>query len=328
MKFLIINHEHELYHAMMGELFNQNEYSVEEIDRIHISGLKKKLHDIHYGTRANKFFEMPLKKIWDKYYQLDKYPFENNEHYIVIFMNGSLRNYYNRNYLKKIKRCHPNVELALLIFDKSIYWGAKRAISMRDLFDYVFSFDEEDCQKYQMIHFYNCFSIPTDMYKSDDLWTPAFFVGNSEGRLKKCQELFSKIGNAIPGCKFYLTAVEKQNQIKIPGVIYNQSMSFKEEMLRSYNSECLIEIIRENQTGISLRVCEAIAFNKKLITNNFNIQHMPFYNANYMKIIKDIEELDMEFILKPIHIKYRDCVLFSPINILKKIKEIYEKNNP
>ena len=135
MKFLMIDDEHELYKVMMSDLFENENYNVEEIKRVCMPKCVRILHDVHYSRRVNKFFEMPAKQIWDHWYLLDKYAFDPNEKYIVLFMNGSLRNFFNENYLMRIKKKHPNVKLCLIIFDKSIYYGAKRAIKMKKCFD-------------------------------------------------------------------------------------------------------------------------------------------------------------------------------------------------
>ena len=319
MKFLVIDDEHELYRVMMNDLFTQTHYQVEEVKRVEMPSIAKKIHDIYYSRKINRFFEMPGKSLWNHWYTLHNYPFVKDETYVVIFMNGSLRHYYNERYLKNIKKQHTNVKLCLLIFDKSIYYGAKRAISMRKCFDYVFSFDEEDCKKYGFIRFYNCFSHPYGIYKDNSKQSDAFFIGNAGGRLKKLQETFKFIATKDTKCNFFITGVDESNQEKIENVTYNKEMSFYEEMSYSYNSNCLIEILREGQTGISLRVCEAIAFNKKLITNNINIMREPFFDGRYMKVFTRPDEINVDFIKEKTNVNYNDTNIFSPVRILDLI---------
>ena len=315
----MIDDEHELYHVMMNDLFIQTKYHVEEIKRVAMPLSIKRIHDIHYSRKVNRFFEMPGKFLWNHWYTLHNYPFVKDETYVIIFMNGSLRHYYNKWYLRSIKKQHTNVKLCLLIFDKSIYYGARRAINMRKCFDYVFSFDEEDCKKYGFIRFYNCFSRPTEIYKDRSKQSDAFFIGNANGRLEKLQETFKYIEKKDSNCKFFITGVEIGNQDKIENVTYNKEMSFYEEMSYSYNSNCLVEILREGQTGISLRVCEAIAFNKKLITNNKKILQMPFFDGRYMRVFTSPDEINIAFIKEKIDVCYNDTDIFSPVRILDLI---------
>lgn len=324
MKFLMVDDEHDLYRVMMSDLFTQNIYNVEEVKRIHMNKYIKKIHDIHYSRRVNKFFEMPGKSVWNHWYTLHKYPFDKNEKYIIIFMNGSLRNYYNKRYLINLRKKYQNVKLCLLIFDKSIYYGAKRAINMRGCFDYIFSFDDEDCKKYGFLRFYNCFSFPSCLEQDKNKSSDAFFIGNANGRLEQLQKVFSYIGEKDDKCKFYITGVDDQQKKIIPNVTYNKPMSFYDEMAYSFNSNCLVEILRKGQTGISLRVCEAIAFNKKLVSNNVQLKNEEFYDERYMKIFTDPKEIDIEFIKKRIEVNYNNTSIFSPLRILERIIE-YEK---
>lgn len=322
MTFLIIDDEHDLYRVMMADLFNQEKYKVQELKRVNMPQIIKKMHDLHYSRRVNKFLEMPGKSIWNRWYELHKYPFDDDEQYTVIFLNGSLRSYYNARYLMDIKRKHRNVKLCLLIFDKSIYYGAKRAISMKDCFDYIFSFDDDDCKKYGFEKFYNCFSKPQNMVEDKNKESDAFFIGNAGGRLEELQEVFKHIASRDTNCRFYITGVEEKDKINIPNVNYNQEISFNDEMQYSYNSNCLVEVLRKGQSGISLRVCEAIAFNKKLITNNKELMTKPFYDERYMKIYESPSDIDIDFIREKDVVQYGETDVFSPLKILDRISEL------
>lgn len=322
MKFLVIDDEHELYRVMMNDLFNQDKYDVSEIKRVRMSGFVKRLHDIHYSGRVNKFFEMPFKSVWNHWYELDKYPFDEDEEYVVLFMNGSLRNFYNSAYLKSIKKRHKNVKLCLLIFDKSIYYGARRAIKMRDCFDYVFSFDDEDCEKFGFEKFYSCFSKPDIMEMDEGKRGDAFFIGDAGGRLEILQSVFSYLALNGVNSNFYITGVKEEEKKDIACVRYNEFMSIYDEMEYSYNSNCLVEILREGQSGISLRVCEAIAFNKKLITNNGRLRELPFYDERYMRIFSKADDIDIDFVRDRIDVRYEHNDYFSPVRILDRIVEL------
>jgi len=58
--------------------------------------------------------------------------------------------------------------------------------------------------------------------------------------------------------------------------------TFKNKM---ENSEILLDLVREGQNGLSFRIFEAMALQKKLITTNVNIKDYDFYNPNNILII-------------------------------------------
>lgn len=317
MKFLIVDDEHELYKVMMADLFHQTEYDVEEIPRMKLPPIFQKLYDLHYTYRM----DIPFKSIWNHFYALHKYPFDNNETYIVLFMNGSFRKHFDRQYLVRVKRKHPNVRFALLLFDHSSYFSAKRCMKMRDIFDHVFSFDDGDCKQYNMEKFYTCFSVSQNLHHDESMKNMAYFVGSGIGRLDLLKRVFTKISSQVPDCKFYITEVPQEHMTQIPGVLYNTPISFAQEMQMAYNTNCIVEIVKYNQKGISLRVCEAILFNKKLLTNNHNIKNLPFYDSRYMSIFTDEKDLDINFIQAEMKVQYDYHGEFSPVRVLDRIME-------
>ncbi len=324
MKYLIVDDEHELYYAMMGELFTQTQYDVTQIPRMVMPEFLRKLYNVHYDQRINRRIKLPFKSIWTPFYRLHKYPFDPKQTYCVIFMNGSLRKHFEKSYLLRLKKKHPNVKLAVLIFDHSSYSGAKRAIQLLPVFDYKFSFDQEDCKTFGMEHFYSCFSKPDHITVTPKKQSNAFFIGGAPGRLELLQRVFAKISTAVDNCKFYIVGVQKQDCKPIPNVIYNQTMSFHEEMQMQYNTQCILEILRQSQKGVTLRTCEAVAFNKKLLTNNQELAKMPFYDPRYMKIFTDPEDIDLDFITSNQPVKYEDDQCFSPLRIIERLEQLSE----
>ncbi|WP_028043613.1 hypothetical protein [Candidatus Stoquefichus massiliensis] len=322
MKYIMINDEHELYRAMMNDLFIQNIYDVVELQRMKIPSFLKKIYNLHYDDRINKRIPLPFKQIWYPFYELHKYDFDPNENYCVIFMNGSLRKHFEKDYLLQIKKKHANVKFALLIFDSSKYPGARRSYDLLALFDYKFSFDKNDCERYKLEYFYNCLSFPKNISEDTNKKSDAFFIGSGCGRINKLQEVFKKISNILPNCSFFITEVPLSKQEKIRGVTYNERLSFQEDLIRSYNTNCIIEILRDGQTGITLRTCEAIMFNKKLLTNNSFLSEMPFYDSRYMQIFEKTEDINIDFLLKKENVQYKNNNVFSPIRILERIEQL------
>lgn len=53
------------------------------------------------------------------------------------------------------------------------------------------------------------------------------------------------------------------------------------------DAEILIDLVRQNQTGLSFRIFEAMALNKKIITNNQTIKQYDFYNEHNILVINN-----------------------------------------
>jgi hypothetical protein len=75
----------------------------------------------------------------------------------------------------------------------------------------------------------------------------------------------------------------------------------------------LLDIHRDNQSGLSFRVFECMGLHKKLITTNFNVKEYDFYNENNILVIDaNNPVIDADFFEKP----YEEI----PTEILEKYK--------
>lgn len=326
MKYLIVDDEAELYKQMYHDLFlyeNIKKYNIEEIERMRIPRILMPIYRLHFNQRINFRIFIPFKGIWTSCYQLHKYKFDSNEKYCVIFLNGTLREHFSKKYLEKLKREHENIKLVMILYDSFSNPNAKRAIDMIPIFDTVFSFDKGDCEKHGFEYIYSTFSKPDFVKKDSNYYSSAFFVGFAQGRLKILKNTFKRITERIKNCKFIIAGVHENEKENIKDVIYNKTISYKEELQYAYNTDCIVEIIRDGQTGVSLRTCEAICFNKKLLTNNKKIKEMPFYDERYIHVFENAEKIDLDFLENDIVVKYDKNDFFSPINIVKRLNEIY-----
>lgn len=322
MKYILLDDENELYKNMYGDLLKHcpNYYHVEELPRfVKMPKWLEKIRNWHFGNRANRFFDMPGKGLWTKFYELSQYKFDPKEEYWVIVLNGTLRHYYSYQYFLKLKKNHKNVRIAMVMYDSFSNHAAKRAISIIPVFDKVFSFDKADCMRYGLDFIYSTFSMPDNVKQDSNYYSRAFFVGAAVSRLDMLQRTFKRIAEHIDNCEFHIFGVNKAQTKYSDLIVYNKWMPYSEVLQYSYNTDCIVEIVREKQSGISLRVCEAVLFNKKLVTNNENVKSYPFYNPEYIHIFNTPEDIDLSFFDKKINVDYHYSGYFSPIVILDKL---------
>lgn len=86
------------------------------------------------------------------------------------------------------------------------------------------------------------------------------------------------------------------------------------------NTNVIIEILQKGQNGSSLRYFEAVCYNRKLLTNNPNIEKLPFYNPEYMKVFSSSDDIDVEWVKKKGEIDYGYDRSFSPYYLLSKMR--------
>ena len=320
MKFIIIDDEHELYKNMYADVLHDQFSDIIEVSNFkNLSKVLKIFEKVLYNRRLNRHIKVPLKKLYNRYYTLSSYNFDPKEKYWIIMMNGTLCSYYPEDYLLNLKKCNSNIKLAMVLYDSFSNKSAKRAISLIPVFDVVFSFDEQNAREYGLKYIYSTFSIP-DYLKSDVKYkSSVFFFFFGADRELELNESLSYIAKNVKNSKFGIVGVKQEKYKEL--IDYNKPISYREELMYTYNTECIVEIVKKGQSGITLRTCEAIAFNKKLLTNNSNIKKYPFYNSKYISVFENTEDIDIDFIKKEILVDYQYDGCFSPMRIIDSLKE-------
>lgn len=320
MKFIIIDDEHELYKNMYADIIHGQYGDIVEVSNFQeLPKVLKMLEKILYNRRLNRHIKVPFKGKYNRYYTLSSYTFDPKEKYWIIMLNGTLCSYYSEEFLQNLKREHHNVKLAMVLYDDFANRSAQRAISMIPVFDKVFSFDEQNAREYGLEYIYSTFSIPNDLKLDEKYKSNAFFIGNGADREQDLNETLSYIAQNVKDCKFGIVGVKQEKYKDL--IAYNSPISYREELLYAYNTNCIVEIVKQGQSGITLRTCEAIVFNKKLLTNNANIKKQPFYNSEYMSVFENIEDMDINFITKDLPVDYEYDGYFSPMKIIDLLEK-------
>lgn len=325
MKYIIIDDNNQLYKMMYKDILKPlKEFNVEEIPREKMGRILHTIYKVHTASRFNQKVQLPFKGIWSRFYGLSEYEFNKSEKYCVIILNGTLWKGYTYKYLNNLKEKNPNVKLVLVFHDSMKVLCYRKSVEKRlPLFDYIFSFDDEDCCKYGFSHFYQIFSKPDFVCEDDKYKTDIFMAANGSSRVNVVHDVFV---NLCKVCKPYvlMTNVDPGDQIIDEGnktIIYNEPISYRDELQYAYNTNCMLEIVNEGQSGITLRTVEAVCFNKKLLTNNYMIKNMPFYDTRYMKLISEMKNIEdyNKFINDHNEVCYNNHDYFSPVMLLKMI---------
>ena len=80
---------------------------------------------------------------------------------------------------------------------------------------------------------------------------------------------------------------DKSFNLKLEDIIFRKK-SLTEVAKIIHRSNCVIEIVKEDQNGLTFRAFETLAANKKLITNTIAINREEFYDKRNIAFIDDI----------------------------------------
>lgn len=180
-----------------------------------------------------------------------------------------------------------------------------------NLFEKIFSFDIDDVKQHTFLNLLTNF-IYLDQNRNLSPKNKAFMILSKS---KEREIILHKIATVLDNKKIenyefiILNPSVKTGTEKITLTKKHISLPVVEQKMK--DSEILIDLIRDNQTGLSFRIFEAMALQKKIITNNETIKEYDFYNSNNILILnKEVSNIDDSFLNN----KYEDVP-----------SEIYEK---
>lgn len=244
----------------------------------------------------NNFFNKNLKK-------------HQNNHYSQIFKQFDVSNF---DYLFVIRGYMLSAEFLTEFKNKNrkaktimYQWDSDRTNPFSHLlnyFDIKYSFDFEDCRlnpslKYLPLFFSDDISkgsiIPVKDKKYDFFFMGWYFPERYEAVLKFNDFAIKNKFNIK--CFLYLPFTSYIKELIKGTKINNQIVSLKPMSRKEYlnilkNSKVMVDVSNPNQTGLAMRVIEALALNTKILTNNYNIKNdTQIFSEDYISFLNENE---------------------------------------
>lgn len=173
-------------------------------------------------------------------------------------------------------------------------------------FDTVFSFDDEDVKEFgfKKITNYNYLEYCSAEQQNPQL--DLFYITSyDKGRLQRLNLLINKINplnirfeTIIAGKKSWknqMTQIVDKKNIAI--LKFSRKNIPQQSLPKLYkNTKVILDLQRNNQMGLSFRIFEAMALEKKFITDNHTIKNYDFYNPqNILVLNEDFSNIEKSF---------------------------------
>lgn len=176
-----------------------------------------------------------------------------------------------------------------------------------ELFDKIYSFEDKDVKKYGFEKITNYNYLSEQPVQSDAVEHDLFYITSyDKQRIKLLRKLAARL--SVLNVKSKIIVVGKQVWKEKLRNIFLRPAGYKlielrkkpisnETVLNEYKkSKVIIDLMREGQEGLSFRIFEAMALEKKIITDNESIQTYDFYCPENFLIIKyDLSNIDDRF---------------------------------
>lgn len=240
---------------------------------------------------TNVFFKSRLKKKQEKYYLGIWERISNNEYDYLYVIRGSLLTF---EFLNLFSNKNPTA------FKIMYQWDSEKMnpfVHLQDSFDVIYSFDFKDCSDYKTLIYLPLFytkDIKEENSKNEmyDL----FFMG---WYLPERYSALIKMKNDVKG-----TSLRMKNFIYLPFTSFvkelfkghffwdNEVISFNPMTRKDYihylnHSRAIVDVSNKLQTGLAIRIMEAFALKKKIITNNIYIKNVPNITGKQVLILDE-----------------------------------------
>lgn len=279
---------------------------------------------LHWSKKINRIVTLPFKCIWFR--RIYSNPFKNKKPICFVFAGGKYITE-SKGLRKYIFMKSPSnkciVYCADLIAKKS--WDVEK---VKQSCDAIVTYDPGEAEKYGIY----CFDKPIygrikPLTQPEQFEYDAFFLGFAKDRLDTIRYTYKKLTDAGLKCLFIVCGVDKEKQLD-DGIRYQKPISYDENIQLVQKSRCLVEIIQGSSNSATLRTEEAIVYHRKLLTNHVRIAETDYYNPEYMSTFLDPDEIDIEFIKKPINYEsFKEDKELDPVQLLDFFEKILEEKD-
>ena len=259
MKYMVIKFKNEIFFKYIKD---SNLYEIYR-DRNKIDILLRKIISRLNNNLLNQFFGKWKKNL------------KNTD--VVIFTDNPYRSQMAK-YVKKKSNCK-----VILYYWNVINENNKKILKDKNI-DEIWTFDENDSKKYNIKFFpqfyYNC--IEKSKLSGNTPNYDCIFLGAVKDRKNEILDV-KKI-------------LDEENIKTFFKIVYNKNdfIEYSEYLDLITKTRAIIDIVGESQSGLTLRVLEALYYSKKLITNNKNIKKYDFYNKNNIFIIGEDDKNNLK----------------------------------
>jgi hypothetical protein len=221
---------------------------------------------------------------------------------------------------KAILKFKKYTKKSIAFFNDSVsrFPKTKKVISC---FDKVYSFEKDDCLKYNL-KFITNWIYPTPTNNKGIKQFQVFNISSKDKRFSLIEKIASILKEKKINSKIIIFDRKSKSQKPNNIEFISKQIPLTEVNDYLHASQVLLDINRRGQKGLTFRVFESIGLEKKLITTNTDIKNYDFYNPNNILIIDEKRpNLTLDF-FKTEYVRIPE-VIFKKYTLEEWINEVF-----
>jgi hypothetical protein len=250
------------------------------------------LYRIAMGKRANQIVKMPFKKKWFQLL-LSRIQFSQKRPFCFIWHYNFLNEIKN-GMADYIRDAYPDAKNVFYFTDiKNI--DSEVLAFLRTKMDMIGVFDPQIAQKWELDYWPNVY--PTVEHTSDgDNRYDLCFMGSDRGRKDILEKVAQKCKQHHIRTAFYIVSDEENPELD--NIHYLKTpLAYEKVVELMSRTNCILELRVEPYNSSSVRVQEAVVYDKKLLTDNPNSTTMPgCVEGENVLCFDSVEEIDWNFV--------------------------------
>ena len=234
---------------------------------------------------------------------------------------------------RRIKKLCQNVFFAFYYIDIVSSNHSRRANlllkSYPDLFDLIYTSDQNDARSYNLIYYtlpyaYSRYAniVNSNIQDKKDLVFCANIKKRSEqivAILEGCKEYNVTVSmDLLPNNEFEKQLFSKYND---DVTMLNGFKRYEEIIKKTLTAGCILDLVQDGQTALSMRPYEAVVYKRKLLTNNPSILDFKYYNPKYIQFFTDVRDINWDWVKETTAVDYGYMGDFSPLNLWTDMEE-------
>ena len=272
---------------------------------------------VHTSIRLSRKAELPLKQIW---YRKSLCNVMGDGKTVFFMLDAAV--HIGKKNLRYLKKKYKESKFVLILLDSvnAHSWIIQYGKHYIDSFewDLVLSYDEADCAErgfsYLGKNYYSRIETHGDAGENTDL----YYIGqikNEPTRMRLLEAIYKLSVDNQVRCCFKISGIDKKSAAAEGIRVMDSYMPYKDVVSEIQSANCILELVQPGQKSQTVRYMEAVCYNRKLLTNNRNIEELPFYNEKYMKFFGTAEDIDFDWVKEETDVDYGYNNEFSPVKI-------------